>query len=244
MASGWAADRSQLNVPIDVTIFIDGNAVATILANGNRPDVGSVLGDNGFHGYQWNIPAQYKDGNPHTVTARFAGSSQELSSTPKSLNCVGSGNPNPPTPPTNPNPPTTGSLNPYSGDAYFVNGVVGIGTTNVGDRSALLSVKGKIRAQEIRVETNNWPDYVFAPGYKLPPLPALETYVNTHRHLPGVPSAQEVTRNGVLLGDMNARLLEKIEELTLQLIALEKRTRQQERKLARFRRQRISTHTR
>ena len=153
----------------------------------------------------------------------------------------------PPTtpPPTTPPPTTTPtSLNPYSGDAYFINGVVGIGTTNVGDRGSLLSVRGRIRAQEVRIENDNWPEYVFSPAYKLPSLPALERYLNTHHHLPGVPSAQDVAQNGVLLGDMNARLLEKVEELTLHLIALEKRTRRQERELTRFCKQRLSTPTR
>ncbi|WP_276090974.1 hypothetical protein [Pedobacter sp. JY14-1] len=98
-------------------------------------------------------------------------------------------------------------------------GNVGIGTTNPTER---LSVKGKIRAQEVKVELANWPDYVFAKDYALPTLAETERHIKEKGHLPGIPSAAEVKENGVELGDMNKKLLQKIEELTLHLIEMKK----------------------
>lgn len=99
------------------------------------------------------------------------------------------------------------------------NGNVGIGTLVPKER---LSVNGKIRAQEIKVETANWPDYVFAKDYKLPSLQETEKHIQEKGHLPDIPSAEDVKTNGVDLGEMNAKLLKKIEELTLYLIELKK----------------------
>lgn len=99
------------------------------------------------------------------------------------------------------------------------NGKVGIGIEFPTDK---LSVNGNIRAHEIKVEVANWPDYVFDSDYKLPSLPETETYIKTNHHLPNVPSAMEVKENGVNLGEMNAKLLQKIEELTMHLIEKDK----------------------
>ncbi len=98
-------------------------------------------------------------------------------------------------------------------------GNVGIGTSMPTEK---LSVKGKIRAQEIKVENANWPDFVFAKSYILPTLKETETHIKETGHLPGIPSAEEVRANGVDLGEMNAKLLQKIEELTLHLIEMKK----------------------
>jgi hypothetical protein len=95
---------------------------------------------------------------------------------------------------------------------------VGIGTTNPTEK---LSVNGKIRAKEVIVDTG-WSDYVFADDYKLQSLASVEAHIKTNKHLPGVPSAQEVAEKGVSVGDMQALLLAKIEELTLHQIAQEK----------------------
>jgi hypothetical protein len=101
------------------------------------------------------------------------------------------------------------------------NGSVGIGTTNPG--SFKLAVEGIIGAREVQVTTANpWPDYVFSPAYKLRPLFEVEQYINANSHLPDVPSAREVKENGLKLGEMDAILLKKIEELTLYMIDLKK----------------------
>jgi hypothetical protein len=101
------------------------------------------------------------------------------------------------------------------------NGNVGIGTTNP---THTLTVSGTIRAKEIIVESN-WADYIFADDYQLQSLDTVEQHIKTHKHLPGIPSAQEVSANGVSLGEMQTLLLAKIEELTLHQIELNKRLR-------------------
>lgn len=103
------------------------------------------------------------------------------------------------------------------------NGNVGIGTNNP---TAKLTVNGGILAHSLRISINSgrgeWPDYVFGEDYKLMELQDLETYVNVHKHLPGVPSAEEVKGQGdVDLGEMNVILLEKVEELTRYVIDLQ-----------------------
>jgi len=100
------------------------------------------------------------------------------------------------------------------------NGNVGIGTLYPDEK---LSVKGKIRAQEVKVETANWPDFVFAKDYKLPSLQETEKHILAKGHLPGIPSAAEVAKDGIELGEMNKKLLQKIEELTLYLIEKNKK---------------------
>lgn len=100
-------------------------------------------------------------------------------------------------------------------------GRLGIGTTDPG--SFRLAVEGKLGARSIQVtQTNPWPDFVFEQDYDLRSLSELESYINAEKHLPGVPSAEEVAENGIDLGDMDAVLLEKIEELTLYMIELKK----------------------
>lgn len=100
-------------------------------------------------------------------------------------------------------------------------GNVGIGTTNTG--SYKLAVEGKIGAREVNVNTTTpWPDYVFKDDYKLPSLQSVENYIDKNKHLPEVPTEKEVTENGLNLGEMNALLLKKIEELTLYVIQQQK----------------------
>jgi len=98
-------------------------------------------------------------------------------------------------------------------------GFVGIGTTAPTEK---LSVKGKIRAQEIKVELDNWADFVFDKDYKLPTLEETEAHIKEKGHLPDIPSAAEVAKNGVELGEMNKKLLQKVEEMTLYLIEIKK----------------------
>jgi hypothetical protein len=115
-----------------------------------------------------------------------------------------------------------------NGDAHFTSDVR-IGHTNdvVGYK---LSVDGKIIGEEIKVQlSQNWPDYVFEPGYQLRSASDLESFIQAHGHLPGVPSAKQVeAEDGIHLGEMNRILLEKVEELTLLIIEQDKRIRQLE----------------
>jgi hypothetical protein len=97
-------------------------------------------------------------------------------------------------------------------------GNVGIGTTNPTNK---LEVNGTIRTKEVIVETTGWSDYVFAPDYRLAPLSEVKAHIAAAGHLPGIPSAAEVAAKGVSVGDMQVKLLAKVEELTLHLIALE-----------------------
>ena len=98
-------------------------------------------------------------------------------------------------------------------------GNIGIGTVTPKEK---LSVRGKIRAEEIKVETANWPDYVFNANHQFFSLRELENYIKLHKHLPEIPSAAEAEKNGIALGEMNKMLLKKIEELTLYLIEKDK----------------------
>ncbi len=86
-----------------------------------------------------------------------------------------------------------------------------------------LSVQGGIISDEVRVQLQPWPDYVFENDYVLQPLSAVEKYVQANKHLPGVVTAQDVAENGLDLGQSEKVQMEKIEELYLHLIALEKR---------------------
>lgn len=88
----------------------------------------------------------------------------------------------------------------------------------------LLYVKKGIRTEKVKVELASgiWADYVFEDDYELMSLDKVEEFINTNGHLPNVPSAAEVEKNGINLGEMDALLLEKIEELTLHMISLKK----------------------
>ncbi|WP_052354010.1 hypothetical protein [Flectobacillus major] len=89
-----------------------------------------------------------------------------------------------------------------------------------------LYVSKGILTQKVRVAvlgSTYWADYVFDKNYKLPSLKSVEKYITLHKHLPDVPSSEEVTQNGIDFAEMQATLLRKIEELTLYTIALEKK---------------------
>jgi len=99
------------------------------------------------------------------------------------------------------------------------NGSVGIGTASP---QHLLHVAGTIGAEEVIVSSTG-ADYVFDPGYRLQPLSEVADYVKENHHLPEIPSAAEVKESGVSLGEMQSKLLAKIEELTLHMIQSEER---------------------
>lgn len=102
----------------------------------------------------------------------------------------------------------------------FTNGKIAIGTTDASKMAGYaLAVNGDAIFNKVKVKLyNNWPDYVFEPGYKLVPLSVIETYIKNHKHLPEVPSADEIEKNGLDVGENQTILLKKVEELTLYLI--------------------------
>ena len=107
-------------------------------------------------------------------------------------------------------------------DINYMSGTVSIGTAVV-PQGYKLAVDGNIVAEEVQVLLSDiWPDYVFDEDYELKPLEEVETYIEENSRLPGMPSADEVKKNGISVGKMDALLLQKVEELTLHLIALKK----------------------
>jgi Head domain of trimeric autotransporter adhesin len=104
------------------------------------------------------------------------------------------------------------------------NGDVFIGTNNLTSGVGYkLRVGGKIMSEEVRVELqSSWPDYVFDKKYKKLSIAELEKYINTNNHLPNIPSAAEVEKDGQNLGEIQRKMLEKMEELTLYVIELKK----------------------
>lgn len=109
----------------------------------------------------------------------------------------------------------------------YLAGSVGIGTVSI-PTGYKLAVAGNLIAEKVKVKkSNTWPDYVFSPNYKLPNLTEVETFIKQNSHLPEIPSAIEIEKDGQDLGDMNRLLLKKVEELTLYLIELKKENQQQ-----------------
>jgi hypothetical protein len=96
-------------------------------------------------------------------------------------------------------------------------GNVAIGTPDA--KGYKFAVNGSAIATSMKVKLlANWPDFVFLKDYKLPTLTEVKTYIDKNKHLPDMPSADEVRANGLDLGEMNRLLLKKVEELTLYLI--------------------------
>lgn len=107
-------------------------------------------------------------------------------------------------------------------------GRVSIGSGNTLAAGYLLNVAGKAICEEVKVQlSGGWPDYVFNNDYKLMPLDDLEKSISINKHLPNIPSAADITAaKGFEVGEMNRKLLEKVEELTLYLIDLNKKNNQ------------------
>jgi hypothetical protein len=99
------------------------------------------------------------------------------------------------------------------------NGNVGIGVVNPTQK---LEVNGTIKTKEVNVTATGWADYVFKPDYELTSISEVERFIRENGHLPNLPSEKEVFENGVNLLEMNVKLLEKVEELTLYVIGLKK----------------------
>jgi hypothetical protein len=118
--------------------------------------------------------------------------------------------------------------NTWSGIALYINsdnGYMGVGTINPDQK---LTVQGTIHSTAVLVDTHvPAPDYVFQKDYNLPSLAAIKTYADKNHHLPDVPAAAEMEKNGLNLGEMNMILLKKVEELTLHLIEQDMEKKQQ-----------------
>ncbi|MCV9930943.1 hypothetical protein OIU80_01480 [Flavobacterium sp. LS1R47] len=120
--------------------------------------------------------------------------------------------------------PSKWDLKEFYTDALTIKGSnanIGIGTTNPDEK---LTVNGKIHAKEVRIDLGiPAPDYVFANNYKLKSLQEVEEFIKQNSHLPEIPSAKEIEKNGLMLAEMNMSLLKKIEELTLYTIEQNKK---------------------
>lgn len=171
-------------------------------------------------------------GNPFIINSLASGCN--LYSCDGTLNTV-------PTNANNPNPGlrtvTMGNNNLFfdTSSSVFANGTAGSGRVYIGNNISFpnlnntapnisqyrLLVEGGILTERVKVATNgtvNWADYVFADDYKLMPLKEVETFIANNNHLPGIESAETLSKEGLDLGDMQAKQMAKIEELTLYII--------------------------
>jgi hypothetical protein len=105
--------------------------------------------------------------------------------------------------------------------SFFANSV-GIGTDSISDPSYKLFVASGIRTRKIKVDIAAWPDFVFESNYQLMPIKEVSKYIELNKHLPGINSAAEISKNGLDVGENQAALLKKIEELTLYIIKQDK----------------------
>ncbi|QEM09135.1 DUF4200 domain-containing protein [Mucilaginibacter rubeus] len=117
------------------------------------------------------------------------------------------------------------------GTVFAVTGsTVGIGTTDT--KGYKLGVNGSMIATSVTVKLyGSWADYVFKPTYKLPSLSAVKSYIQQHRHLPEIPSAEEIEKDGLNVGEMNKLLMKKVEELTLYAIENEQKDKEKDKLL-------------
>ena len=106
------------------------------------------------------------------------------------------------------------------------NGNVGIGINPVSGFK--LTVDGKIISEDVTVVEYVGADFVFADAYVLPKLEDVEKFIEKNKHLPEIPSAEEMKTNGLEIGDMQIKLLQKVEELTLYMIEQQKMIKKQQ----------------
>ncbi|MGF7075120.1 hypothetical protein [Mucilaginibacter sp. 3215] len=99
-----------------------------------------------------------------------------------------------------------------------------------------LAVNGSAIVTSLTIKLNsNWPDYVFKPSYQLPSLTEVKTYIDQNQHLPEIPSADEIAKDGLNVGEMNKLLMKKVEELTLYLIEKDQQDKQKDKQLEELR---------
>jgi len=216
----------------DIGITTSGGASGLhLLQNNNQYFTG------GYVGIGTSSPAYKLDvnGGVHTVgTSEFGGGSFHVSTDQSFAGGasytfragVGINNPNGSSFASGTSVMSIGAMS--NGVSLITTGNVGIGTTNPDKK---LTVKGSIHSQEVIVDMSVLPDYVFKPTYHLPTLTEIKTYIDQNHHLPEMPSAEQVAKDGLSLGDMNAKLLKKVEELTLYLIDQNKKNNVREEEL-------------
>jgi hypothetical protein len=135
--------------------------------------------------------------------------------------------------------PTGSTMYSFSFTGYAYNASLTLVNSNVSNVAAFTSLdpiniiasntyfEGKIRSKEVKVESNVlWPDYVFTPSHKLRTLGEVEQFIKANGHLPEIPKAEDVDKEGINLGEMQTKLLQKVEELTLYMIEMKKENEQ------------------
>jgi hypothetical protein len=218
-----APNYQQLKISFDTGVIIDGGSHygrsgLVLQANGGNVGIGTTNPTEGQLQIEGNSDAGSGPSRPRIAIKNNAGGGSQWII--QSWDTSGDGN-------------LSIQRNSGSGSLTIPSGNVGIGTTNPTEK---LSVNGKIQAKEVIVQTG-WSDYVFDESYKLKALSEVEAYVKAEKHLPGIPSAQEVAEHGVSMGEMQSKLLAQVEELTLHLIAQEKQLKQQQEQLRTLARQ-------
>lgn len=109
---------------------------------------------------------------------------------------------------------------------FHTSGAITVGSVPTTPAGYKLYVETGILTEKLKVAiktTADWSDHVFASSYKLRPLSELKSFIGTHQHLPGVPSAREMVKTGLDVAASDAKLLEKIEELTLYILQMNER---------------------
>jgi hypothetical protein len=192
-----------LNATGDVVLTTDvGSGGSTVIANGTNTTVTGT----GVTGTPYRINAQNlytNDGTLNTITtpSTTAGvRTVTMGNNNLFFNTFGS---------------TSGNGRIYIGNTTLFPAITATSNYRLLVEGGILSERVKVA---LRNPTTNWADYVFANDYKLMPLKEVEAYINENKHLPGIDSANELVKNGLDLGDMQAKQMAKIEELTLYVI--------------------------
>jgi hypothetical protein len=115
-------------------------------------------------------------------------------------------------------------MNVTNGNLHLDGAQVAIGAVVPAASAYKLTVTGKVICEELKVQLQGaWPDYVFKDTYKLMPLRDLRNFIGINNHLPNIPAASELEKSGIEVGDMQRKMMEKIEELTLYILQLEEK---------------------
>jgi hypothetical protein len=225
---GWLGTKS--NHPL-AFFTNNSNQQMTITTNGNV-GIGTITPD-----YRLNVSSNIVQSNTNTDLLKLTGQNPVMvfSNGTTDFGYIKAWTYQPYAPFTNglligssPGNPIFFSTNNYSLSMIVAdNGNVGIGTANP---TYKLSVNDNIHSKEVVVETG-WADYVFNNNYQLKPLQEVEKFIEENKHLSGIPSAEEIEKNGLQLGDTQKKMMEKIEELTLYVIELNKQVKELQNKI-------------